>query len=254
MRWLVWLSVAVVSGAASAQEFERALEAGYGFDSLSGRYDNWQSAYLQYEQPLSDETLGYVRFNQTQRFDLSDNELLSGVYHRLNEDWQLFAEIGGSGTQQVRPELQGQVVVSRSLTDGYLLSFGAHRTHWAVSTSQGYSAQIERYFGNADWGEWRWSYRLRQDHLLGGDNAVSHAATLSHFYNDWSSVTVAYSQGEEAEKIAAQRVLITEVKGLSVYGLHQLNSRWGLRWSLSFNEQGAFYDRRGVLVGLRYRF
>lgn len=232
-----------------AQSYNQALEAGVGFDNLTGNYDNWQSAYIQYERSLSDETLGYLRFNQTRRFDLSDNEVLTGFYTELNENWQLFGELGGSGTSRVRPELQGQIILSRALNNGYLISVGAHRSRWPTSTTQGYSLQLERYFS-----QWRWSYRIRQDHLLGGDSALSHAATLSYFYDDWSAITLALNQGEEAEKIAPQQVLITNVKGISVYGLHQLSPSWGLRWAVSFNQQGDFYDRRGVLLGLRYRF
>lgn len=239
----------LLSTALPAQPYDEALEAGFGFDSLSGNYDNWQNAYVQYEQSLSNKTLGYLRFNQTRRFDLSDNELLAGFYTDLNENWQLFGELGGSGTSRVRPELQGQIILSRALSNGYLISAGTHRSHWPTSTSQGYSLQLERYFD-----QWRWSYRIRQDHLLGGDSALSHAATLSYFYDEWSTITLALNQGEEAEKVAPQQVLITKVKGISMYGLHQLSPDWGLRWALSFNQQGDFYDRRGVLLGLRYRF
>jgi len=239
----------LLSAALSAQTYDQALEAGIGFDGLSGNYDNWQNTYLQYEQTLSNETLGYLRFNQTRRFDLSDNELLAGFYTELNENWQLFGEIGGSGTSRVRPELQGQIILSRALSNGYLISAGTHRSNWTISSSQGYSLQLERYFE-----QWRWSYRIRRDHLLGGESALSHATTLSYLYNDWSNITIALNQGEEAEKVAPQRVLITDVKGISLYGLHQLSADWGVRWALSFNEQGHFYDRRGVLFGLRYRF
>lgn len=239
----------LLSAALSAQPYDQAVEAGIGFDSLSGNYDNWKNAYIQYEQSLSDETLSYLRFNQTRRFDLSDNELLLGFYTKVNENWQLFGEFGGSGTSRVRPELQGQIILSRSLSNGYLASIGLHRSHWPTSTSQGYSLQVERYFD-----QWRWSYRIRQDHLLGGSSALSHAATLSYFYADWSSITIAVNQGEEAEKVAPQQLLITDVKGISLYGLHQLSSDWGVRWALSFNQQGNFYDRRGGLLGLRYRF
>ena len=240
---------------AQTAQTTQAFEAGVGFDQLSQPYADWQLGYLQYERRLSSNNLVYARYQHTERFDLRDNEWLLGGYLQLSEKWQAQLEFATSPSHNVRPEYSANAWLNRQLDNGYVAGFGVHRSKWSSSTSQGYSGKIERYIGN-----WRWSYVARFDQLQSADgDGISHTASLSYYYDhaqnqELSSVTLAINSGEELEKVNARDVLVTDVTGLSLYGLHATSERWAWRWALNWQEQGDFYDRTGASIGVRYRF
>lgn len=238
----------------------QALELGVGSDQLSSPYADWQLGYVLYEHRTANNDLFYARYQHTERFDQRDNEWLLGTYIDLNDDWQTQFEIATSPSHNVRPKFSGSAWLSRKLDNGYIASVGAHHSRWQAPASadilsQGFSARLERYVGN-----WRWSYTARLDRLQGADEqGVSHTANLSYYYDtstarEPSNLTFAINSGEELEKINPVDVVVTDVQGLSLYGLHNLSRHWAWRWSLTWQEQGYYYDRTGALIGVRYRF
>lgn len=241
------------------QSDDQAVELGIGADQLSNNYSDWQLGYLLYEQRTERGHLFYTRYQHTERFSQRDNEWLVGAYLALDSDWLAQLEVGTSPTHNVRPELFGNAWLSRKLNEGYIASVGAHHSRWStvnVSTSsQGYSARLERYVGN-----WRWSYTARFDQLQGAsESGLSHTATLSYYYDtvrarEPSNITFAVNSGEELEKVSPLNVVVTDVQGISLYGLHNTTKHWAWRWALTWQEQGDFYDRSGVTLGVRYRF
>lgn len=248
---MVSILSASVSFAAQSQDDEhRALELSVGSEQLSDNYQSWQLAALQYEQQLNPDALVYARLQNTKRFGQRDNEWSLGTYYNITSQWQTHIELSHSPSHRVRPVSAVQGWLSRTLSNGFVASVGYHRTDWDPTISQGYSGRIERYVG-----AWRWAYTLRHEALNGASqNGLSHQLALSRYYDEHSHISVAMSVGEELEKINLTDVVITNVKGVAVYGLHYSSNQWGWRWSVGFNKQGDYYDRIGTQIGLRYRF
>lgn len=250
MLMLSFLVATVSFVAHSADSKRHAIELSLGAEQLSDNYQDWQVAALQYEQQLNAEFLMYARLQNTKRFGERDNEVAIGTYYNFNTQWQTHVELSYSSSHRVRPTNAVQLWLSRSLPKGYIASVGYHRTNWDSTISQGYSGRIERYVG-----AWRWAYTLRHEALNGAiENGLSHQLALSRYYNENSHISLALSSGDELEKVSPTDVVITNVKGVAVYGLHYTSNRWGWRWSVGFNQQGDYYDRLGAQIGLRYRF
>ncbi|WP_339880193.1 YaiO family outer membrane beta-barrel protein [Pseudidiomarina gelatinasegens] len=245
------LACSTLSAACRAQDnFTQALEFGAGKEFLSGSANDWQLGYLAYERQVNNTWLGYARYQKTKRYNLTDDEWLFGSYFNLNENWQTHIELSQSPTNRVRPQTGANIWLTRSFGRGFIGSAGLHRSDWETSVSQGYSVRIERYIT-----QWRWAYTMRLDTLQSGSGeGVSHAGSLSYYGTGDDSITVAINTGEEVEKVSANQVLVSDVLGISVYGLHYTTQNWGWRWSLSFQEQGDFYNRLGANIGVRYRF
>lgn len=244
------LSVSVSYTAQSEERKQQALELSLGSEQLSDNYQSWQLAALQYEQQFNADTLAYARLQNTKRFGQRDNEWTLGTYYNINSLWQTHIELSHSPSHRVRPVNAAQFWLSRTLDNGFIASVGYHRTDWDPTVSQGFSGRIERYVG-----AWRWAYTLRRDALNGAaQNGLSHQLTLNRYYREHNHISLALSAGEELEKINPTDVVITNVKGVAIYGLHYSSNDWGWRWSVSFNQQGDYYDRAGAQLGLRYRF
>ena len=67
-------------------------------------------------------------------------------------------------------------------------------------------------------------------------------------------MTLALGYGEEAETIAPGVVQVTDIRSVSVNGLHWRDAAWGFTWEAGWYEQGDLYDRVRVSLGLQYRF
>ncbi|MDX1500339.1 MAG: YaiO family outer membrane beta-barrel protein, partial [Woeseiaceae bacterium] len=65
---------------------------------------------------------------------------------------------------------------------------------------------------------------------------------------------VAWTEGREAEAVAAGTVLETDVSGITVTGRHGLGRRWTVDWWLGTQEQGDFYRRRYAGLALAVEF
>ncbi|SFR56735.1 outer membrane protein, YaiO family [Pseudidiomarina maritima] len=244
------IAVLISMSALANTENESSFEIGAGQDWLSGNYTDWSLGYLNYERQISPDWLGYARYQRTERFSQFDNEWFVGSYFRINELWQSQLEVSYSSTKRVRPEYSVNGYASRELGNGYIASIGVHRNSWSSSTSQGYSLGLERYINR-----WRWAYRIRYEQLQAGDgDGLSHQASLSYYYRERSHWTVALNAGDEIEKINANEIVATSVKGIALYGLHELNQSWDWRWAFNFQQQGDYYDRIGTQFGVRYHF
>jgi len=249
-RLMASFAVLLSTAANATTDTKNSFEIGAGQDSLSGSYRDWSLGYLNYEHQLSPDWLGYARYQRTERFSQFDDEWFVGSYFRMNELWQGQLEVSFSSSKRVRPEYSVNGYASRELGNGYIASIGLHRNRGSSSTSQGYSLGIERYIDR-----WRWAYKIRYEQLQAGDgDGLSHQASLSYYYRERSHWTVAVNAGDEIEKINANDVVATSVKGVAVYGLHELNQSWDWRWAFSFQQQGDYYDRIGTQFGVRYHF
>ena len=86
------------------------------------------------------------------------------------------------------------------------------------------------------------------------DPSFGHVVRIAHDYGRESRVGLAFGFGEEAETVAPGVVQVTDTRSISLSGLHWTSTAWGISWEAGWYEQGDFYDRVRVRLGLEHRF
>lgn len=247
MNQLVLASILVVLALpASVRAVE--LEAGAGRESLS-RGADWKSAYLEAEQKFAERRVVYGALRATERFGQDDRDWMAGFYHPLDERWTLNAEAGTSPSHHVLPAESLALNLQRQLGDGWGVGFGGRHTGYADADTNAASLNVERYFG-----AYRAAYTYTTTHLGGAGASPSHRVQLSHYYGERSNVGLAASRGKEAENVPPGGVVTSEVRAVALVGRHWLDGAWALSYEAIAHEQGDFYRRRGLRLGLRRAF
>ncbi len=85
-------------------------------------------------------------------------------------------------------------------------------------------------------------------------SSFGHLLHVAREYGDANNIALVVGVGEEAETVAPGVVLVTDTKSVAMRGLHWVSPAWAIRWDTGWYEQGDFYDRYRVRIGLEHRF
>jgi YaiO family outer membrane protein len=155
-----------------------------------------------------------------------------------------------SGTHEVLPHNSVYGELQKILPGGWGLGLGMRHNEYTSTASNVVSLLAERY-----WGNFRGAYTLYSGSPEGASSAASHRLQLSYYYADRSSVGLSYSNGREVENLGSPRgVIATDVLNWTVNGQHWLTPSWALTYDLVYHEQGDFYRRQGLRLGVRRSF
>ena len=226
------------------------IEIGGSRENLNNGYADWSSIYLLGSRKLGERNTLYGGLRETSRFDLDDTEAHAGLYFPLGQTWTGVIEGVVSPTHNVlaRHSVYGQI--HKSLPGGWGLGFGARRSEYTATASSVISVIAERY-----WSNFRGAYTLYSGKPDGASSAASHRFQLSYYYADLSSVGLSYTNGREVENVGAPRGVITsDVSNWTLSGRHWFTPSSALTYDLVYHEQGSFYRRQGLQLGLRHRF
>jgi YaiO family outer membrane protein len=92
-------------------------------------------------------------------------------------------------------------------------------------------------------------------HLVGGGVAPSHRVHGDYFYGKYdSNVGVSLAAGRELENVELRGVLRTGVRSAAVVGRQWLTPRWFVVYDAVVHEQGIYYTRKRLGLGLGRRF
>ncbi|HEY0666255.1 MAG TPA: YaiO family outer membrane beta-barrel protein [Gallionella sp.] len=225
------------------------IELGISRDVLDQGYDNWNSLYLDAAHRFGERHSVYGRLRKTQRFDLQDREISGGYYHPLTGTWTALIEASTSPDHWVLPQnsLYGQL--QKAFEGGWDIQAGLRRSQYDTGSTDLAVLTGERY-----WGDFRAAYTYYLGRTDGG-SAPSHRAQLGYYYAVRSQLTLGFAKGHQIENLGAGLgVLITDVTGSSLSGLHWFNPGWGLSYEVSAEQQGNLYLRKGIRLGLRHAF
>jgi len=225
------------------------IEAAFTYESLTNNAADWRSAYFEILKKFDPRTALYGSFRQTQRFSLSDQEFLAGIYYPLAADLSLFSDVSMSPSHHLLPQWAAVAELQKGFAGGWVLHAAYRHIEFEnAPTNLGYFL-AERY-----WGEFRASYTLYVSHLRGSTTTLSHRITGSWYYEENNALNVSFSLGDEAENVGPPRgVLTSRVAAYSVFGRHWLTDAWACTYELLILQQADFYTRRGIRLGIRYR-
>ena len=240
---LVW-AVAPWASAAALH-----VEAGASRDVLSASYADWHGSYVEASWTNAPRQVTYGSVRTSKRFNLYDSEVLAGASFPLFEHWIFLVEANASPTHSVLPHGSGLLQIEATLAGGIGAQLGIRHTQYNDVWSNQVNVTLERYYGNH-----YASGTLFSGQLEGGGSPASQRVQWRYYYGDASHVGLSYTRGIEIEHAPNNRTLTSDIRTMSLGGRHELTPEWAASFELLRHEQGTSYVRRGLRVGLRFRY
>lgn len=246
----LFITVASAQDANTEPKPTTEVQLNYAFESLTNGYGVWRSATLDFSRRFKPRQVVYGSLLATERFRRRDQQLTLGLYQPLNRKWSLQLEASISPTNRTLSKWAAFAGVERHFLKGWNVQAGYRRTNYREAKVNLANAGVEKYIGN-----YRAAYTLNVSNLASGGTSASHRGQLSRYYGEHSSsIGISGSFGKEIESLGTDRVLQTSVAGGGISGRHWFNGRWGVNYDVSATRQGRYYVRRGVNIGIRFRF
>lgn len=227
-----------------------ALEFGGSYEKLTNDLPDWSSVYLEAIRDFKPRHTLYGGLRETRRFDLNDTEAYGGLYYPLADAWTGLIEGNLSPTHNVLAKYSALVQLFRSFPGGWVAGLGLRHTEYTASTVNMAVFTAERY-----WSSLRAAYTFYSSRLEDAGSTPAHRFQLDHYYGERSSVGLSYTTGRESESVGPPvGIITTDVRDWTLYGRHWFAPKWALTYDLLTHEQGDFYRRRGLRLGIRYSF
>jgi YaiO family outer membrane protein len=225
------------------------LSAGASFENLSGDNDPWRSASLAVVFPLAASTRLATGVALERRYGRQDEQVSASLARRLPGKWNLDLGVAATPGAELLPKHEAHLELARPVGRRASAALRYRRSHYDAVDVDALAASAEYGLGH-----YRVAYTLIGTRPTDIDVTLGHALRVARDYGTGSSVTALAARGDEAETVSPGRVLVTRVTTLAVYGLHWRSAAWGYSWSASWTEQGDFYERLGVRLGIERRF
>ncbi len=225
------------------------LSADVSYEDLSGGRDAWRGATLGMERRLDADRRVLAGLHAEERFDKLDGQLQLGYVRRVKDGWSWSVSGDASPGAVVLPEWSLVAEAGHALPGGRSLAFRARHAAYESVDVDSVAATIEQYAGPL-----RFSYTLNAARPSDLDWRLGHTVRIAHDYGRDSHATLALGFGQEAETVAPGVVQVTDVKSVSLNGVHWKSAEWGFAWEAGWYEQGDLYDRIRIRLGLEHRF
>ena len=101
---------------------------------------------------------------------------------------------------------------------------------------------------------YRVAYTYKFIDVENAGNGNNHKLQLDKYYSSGSKAGVVVASGEDVEFDGSPNPPISNVLTLSIFGQHNLQPRWWLNYSLTYHEQGNFYNLNGITFGIKHDY
>lgn len=218
-------------------------------ESLNRGYDNWQSVYVESAYKMPGRRSVYGQWQRMQRFNLQDNQVQAGLYHPLTNKTLLLGEASYSPEHHFSPRWSALLQAEHNLGQGWGVQLGVRQSQYTSSRSNREILTLEHY-----WSDYRAAYTLSLSQSSGVGPTNGHRFQVNYFYGDSNRIGVALSLGQEQENLGALGIVRSNVRSVTLLGRHRIRPGWAVSHELSWHQQGDFYTRQAVRLGLRYIF
>lgn len=199
------------------------------------------------EHRFGERKVGYASVQSAERFSRQDFQSTLGVYYPLPGHGTLNAELSSSGTHQLLARDSVLASVQWPLAQAWYGTWGARSSHYNAAASRQMFGMLENYVG-----DFRFAYTLSHSRSHGAATS-GHRVQVARYYDDASHVTLTLGKSQEADA-QGSRVLLTDVRTLSLHGRHWWRHDWALQWSLAQTQSGSAYRSTGLSLALRHAF
>jgi YaiO family outer membrane protein len=224
--------------------------ADLSYEELSGDRPAWKSASFGYTRPLGDSRRVFAGLHLEERFDTRDEQFLAAWSDRLDDDWSYSISADFSPDAELLPEWSMTAEAGRALPQDWSLGLRLRHASYETVDVDTLATSVEKYLDTFSVG---YTLNIAKTSDISSPS-FAHLLHVAREYDDASSIALVVGFGEEAETVAPGTVLVTDTKSIALRGLHRTSPAWAIRWDAGWYEQGDFYDRYRVRLGLEHRF
>jgi YaiO family outer membrane protein len=224
--------------------------ADLSYEELSGDRPAWRSASLGYIRPLGEARRVFAGLQLEERFDTRDEQFLVAWSDRLNDDWSYGLSADLSPDAEILPEWSVTAEAGRALPHESSLGLRLRHASYETVDVDTLATSLEKYLDAFSVG---YTLNIAKTSDISSPS-FGHLLQVAHDYGDASRIALVVGFGEEAETVAPGVVLVTDTRSAALRGIHWLRAAWAIRWDAGWYEQGDFYDRYRVRLGLEHRF
>lgn len=251
------LMLCALSGAALAQENgasenpapARRHYLGFSVhgDSLDNGYQDWRGVRIELGNEARGRAGGHVALVSEQRFGSRDQALELGGSLPLGNGWRFAPQLALAPDASFLPRASADLNFFRELGGGWVVSAGVGHSAYRDAHVNRVTFGAERYVG-----AWRVAYQATSSHLS-GRTGIGHDLRVARAYADASEVGLQLNAGREPT-VLARGIVDSNVTGVGLFGRHAFDAHWTLWWNAGSTRQDVFYTRRGVGLGVQYRY
>ena len=222
----------------------------YSRQFLTNGRGTWDEASLGVIHKFSRRRVVYASYSETKRFERRDRKAMIGYYQPLDEKWTLLVEASASPTHRILPKWSGMAQIERSFGNGWIGQAGYRRTEHNSAQVNVARIGVEKY-----WGLNRAAYALSINNLEDTGTSSSHLIQYNRYYGgESSSIGVSFAAGREIENTGPNTVIQSDIYNISFNGKHAVSRSWAFAYGFTQHRQGDLYSRRGLKLGLRFKF
>jgi YaiO family outer membrane protein len=215
---------------------------------LSNNGPDWQETTLRLNRSLGQRQLLEFSLVQSNRFGLHDDQLLALYAHPLTDKLGVTVDASFSPTYKFLAQRSLGLTLQYEFAPAWLAYVGARNTQYTdASVDQGLF-MVEHYFGAfSAAAAWRPVQAF-------GTGTSSQELRGSYYYGDKNVVGLILSSGQEATQINSAQIALADVRSVALTGRHWISSDWAFTYVLNSTQQGDFYTRNGLRIGVQHIF
>jgi YaiO family outer membrane protein len=223
----------------------------FSTESLTRNLGTWRTASLFLQRKLKNRQIVWANYRLSDRNGTRDQEFVVGTYKPLAKKWAFTAEAMVSPSRKFVGKYSVLGEVEKGFKKGLVLHAGVRYTSYTTIKATTAYGLIEKY-----WGTNRAAYTLYISTLTNAGTAPTHRFQYSHYYGEKvNSFGGAISFGREHENLGSLLgILKSKTVSIAFSEKHWLTDKIGINVDASLHRQGTSYYRRGLNVGIRYRF
>lgn len=248
MRLACCVSLSALLFPASQAIADSSVAAGVGYDWLSNNFDSWQHQYVRGHHRSSERSRWRGEMRNYQRYGLTNTELSTGLTYQLAARRSADVEVSYTPGAEFRPQQRYTAQLYQGLWQAGGVTIGAQHSNWATNNSRSLFIEPDYYYG-----PFRFAARYNWVDLDQVGSSSGYGLSAAWYYGERSHTTLSFADGREIEPIG-ENILISTVRAVALFGRHHIRQRWSLEYAVSYTEQGTFYNRTGVELGVHYQF
>lgn len=220
-------------------------------EALTRDLGTWRFASFYMERRFKNRQIVWGTYRVSQRSSSRDQEFIGGTYRKFGKKWAGMTEVMFSPTHKYVGKFSIMGEVERPLGKGFVGHVGTRFTNYDTVKATSVYGMVEKY-----WGDNRAAYTAYLTNLSNAGNAPTHRVQYTRYFGeDLNSVSATVAWGREHENLGPQLgILRNNTWSVGVSGRYWLTKKIGLNMDGLVHRQGNLYYRRGINVGLRFRF
>lgn len=234
---------------AKEQKYEILLQ--YSQESLTRNLGTWRIASLYAERKFANRSIVWGSYRVSKRRSARDQEFIGGAYKPFGKKWAVTGEAMFSNTRKYVGKFSLMGEGERNLGKGFVGHVGARYTVYDAVKATSLYGLTEKY-----WGSNRVAYTLYVTTLTNAGTAPTHRFQYTRYFGEkLNSLGATFSAGREHENLGPGiGILRSQTWSVAGSARYWLSKKVGVNFDGLIHRQGDLYYRRGLNVGVRYRF